>query len=149
MTDSNETDDDAATPGANRLFGTAMVLIDKMSVSQRRSRVLERWLAISVALDILLSIALVFVFAGQVNLNSSFRVAQQKQNASLSLALIKSCQAGNDNKAHDIELWNDILKTDHPKTAAQELTLLNLQRLVHVRDQPIDCIARYSSIISH
>ena|ERR1017187_249828 len=149
MTDSNETDDGAATPGANRLFGTAMVLIDKMSVSQRRSRVLERWLAISVALDILLSIALVFVFAGQVNLNSSFRVAQQKQNASLSLALIKSCQAGNANKAYDIELWNDILKTDHPKTAAQELTLLNLQRLVHVRDQPIDCIARYSNIISH
>jgi len=142
--DAENTDGDApATHGANVLFGTAMQLIDKMSMSQARETRLTRGLVISVALDIILSIALIFVAIGQVHQNNAFHVAQTKQNAALSAALIKSCKAGNVNKANDIKLWDDILKTDHPKTAAQEEQFLTIQGLVSVRDQPIDCVARY------
>jgi hypothetical protein len=57
---------------------------------------------------------------------------------------IAACQSGNVNKAHDIALWEDILKTDHPTTAAAKDQLATIQNLVHVRDKPVNCVARYS-----
>lgn len=132
-----------ATHGANVLFDSAMVLLDKLALSQKHYRILQRGLVISVALDILLSIALMFVFTGQVNLNSTFRIAQQRQNTTLNTKLVKACQDINTNKANDIALWNYTLRNVHPKTAAQELSLQHEQQLVNIRDQQVNCIARY------
>ncbi len=115
----------------------------KAEAAQKKDRRTVIALVVSVALDILLSIALIFTFVGQVHLNTAFRLGQQKQNASQSAALIKSCQASNVNKANDLKLWHYITEGNHPKTASQELALQYEQRLITIRDQPIDCVTRY------
>ena len=136
-----------ATHGANVLFDSAMVLLDKLALSQKHYRILQRGLVISVALDIILSIALMFVFAGQVNLNSAFRVAQQRQNTTLNTKLVKACQDINTNKANDIKLWNELLLNTIPVVPNESKAELALQAkfhaLINVRDQPVNCIARY------
>ncbi len=118
-----------ATEGAVTLFRSATHI--------------TRILAASVALTVILSIVVVFLLVGQISQNTTFRVAQQQQNTALHKSLVKACQDINVNKANDLQLWNDVLSTNHPKTAAQELTLENLKRLVNVRDQPVNCVARY------
>jgi hypothetical protein len=132
-----------ATAGAGKLFDTAMVMIDKLSLSQAHYTRLQRGLFISVALDIILSIALIFVFSGQVHQNTAFRVEQQQQNIALHKALVKSCNDINANKENDIKLWDNILSSSHPKTAAEELALLTKKRLVDIRDQQVNCVKVY------
>lgn len=71
------------------------------------SRNLIHWLAVSIALDIMLSLALGWVAIG----------AQQTANQASSLAArsYQACLAGNDFRATELQLWNYIL--DLPPTA--------------------------------
>ena len=125
-----------ATEGATVLFRSATHV--------------TRILAASVALTVILLVVTVFLLVGQISQNTTFRLAQQQQNTALQQqntalhkSLVKACQDINVNKANDLQLWNDVLSTNHPKTAAQELTLENLKRLVNIRDQQVNCLARY------
>ena len=143
-------DQTGAVDAASQLTGALKGMTDQFSrlsretkASQKKDRHMVIALVISVALDIMLSVMMIFLFTGQVHQNTTFRVAQQRQNTTLNTKLVKACQDINTNKANDIALWNYTLRNVHPKTAAQELSLQHEQQLVNVRDQQVDCVARY------
>jgi uncharacterized protein YlxW (UPF0749 family) len=142
---------------ANELIGTLGGMTKQFEALSKRqvdtakyshhTRRLGFGLAASVLLGIILSIVVVFSLIGQVHQNTTFRNAQNAQNKAQAAALVTSCQASNVNKANDIKLWDDLLTdlvakpTTATPTVQKELTALH--KLINVRDQPINCIARY------
>lgn len=100
-----------------------------------RSKRYFRILAISVALDIILSIGLAF-FAYQTN--QAVRVAQSSR-----AAIVANCETANDSRNKQLVLWGYVLSLtpQQPRTPEQEARVDEFKEFVEKTFAPRDCQA--------
>jgi hypothetical protein len=113
-------------------------IVDLKTYSKRYSHVLIG-LAISLALDISLSIVTILLGLGLAQQNST-------QHASL----IAACHASNITRAQDQAAWNILLEipstltiTDPAAQREQKKLVAELKESVTAKDAPVDCVKRY------
>jgi uncharacterized protein HemX len=99
---------------------------------QGKSRRNLRWLAVSVVLDVALSVALGALAFGQAHTSEAIHNSQ-----------VSACQQANVKRAQDVAVWNRLLRLPPTATSAQKTEIAELEKLVGVKDAPRDCAALY------
>jgi hypothetical protein len=99
---------------------------------QGKSRRNLRLLAVSVALDVALSVALGALALSQAHTSEAIHNSQ-----------VSACQQANVSRAEDIAIWNRLLRLPAGATSAQKSEVAELEKLVGVKDSPRNCAALY------
>lgn len=106
---------------------------------QARSKKVTRWLAVSVALDVTLSIVTIFLAAGQISVSDSIRRTQ-----------VNGCALGNGYRTAQVRLWDHVISVsvppprETPAERARRLATVRAFRVyVHGVFRPVDCARLY------
>jgi hypothetical protein len=113
--------------------GSPDEMINDLVKYGRQNRRLIKWIFISVALDILLTASLSFVFLRQ----------QHNQNSILATSnfVTAGCKSGNDIRAAEIKLWNYVLSFPPatPRTPAQNQQVADFKVFLDKTFAPRNC----------
>jgi hypothetical protein len=112
---------------------------EKIVIQQGKSRRNIRLIAVSVALDVALSVSLIFLAVGQASVSDQIHRSQ-----------VTACGIGNGNRAAQIRLWDHVIaisKAPPGETAAQRTArlakLAAFRAYVRTTFHPVDCTALY------
>ena len=107
--------------------------------TQRRIRRFARWLAVSVAVDIVLSVSLIFVVGHQVSLTHSIHNSQ-----------LAACGIGNRFRVSEAQVWEHFIATSvappgetPAQRAARLARLADARTYIRAHYQPVNCTALY------
>lgn len=106
--------------------------LNSVTLYGTRSRRLIRAAAISIVLDVILSLALGFI---------SFQAREASHNAASAIKL--NCQSGNEARANQIELWTAVFALPQARPPSPDAAFAYDQLRTHINDifAPRDCNA--------
>jgi hypothetical protein len=108
----------AAAAALTEQFRETNRQLARLQRSGKRDRRIVRLLAISLALDVLIT-------AGLWNIQ------------------YQSCNGSNAARHQDIAIWDRLLRVPPSATAAQKAEVRDLEKLVKIKDTPRDCVKLY------
>jgi hypothetical protein len=131
------TEQDAALAAAAELaasFQAMTAQMERLSRYGKRNRRIIAALAVSFALDLLVTAGLGYNTIRQNEVQNGIRASD-----------IRQCQLANVARGQDIAIWNRLLTIPASATAAQKAEVAELKHLVGVKDTPRDCAAAYNA----
>ena len=120
----------AAAADLTESFQAMTAQMKRLTRSESRNRRIITGLAVSICLDVAITIGLTAVTIRQDDVQNALRASD-----------IRQCQLANDARDQDVAIWNRLLvfpPGSHP-TAGQRAEVADLERLVRVKDTPRDC----------
>jgi hypothetical protein len=120
------------------IAGKATKTQEAIVAQQQRSKRTTRWLIVSVALDVALSIVTIALALGQVSASSAIHQSQ-----------LNGCAIGNELRAAQISLWEHVFALSAParETSAQRRQRLATEQTfrayIRVQFAPVDCVKLY------
>src|SRR5712692_5728177 len=124
---------------ADVLFDTAMVLIGKLQKGKANKQTVLL-LAVSIFLDVMLSVAVIFLSVGTIHQNNGSVKTQYQQ-----------CLVNNTARSEDKMLWEVFLADATPPknkiTPKITAELAHLSMLVNAKDVPRDCARLYPQAV--
>lgn len=106
--------------------------VDEITGYSRRTRKLIWGLALSIVIDIALTVIIAFLTASALNANSTLHKAQ-----------LTACGIGNQSRLQQIRLWDEVLAVSKPANAHEAQVDRQFRAFVSTTFAPVDCAKLY------